>query len=237
MSDSIPDSPVADVGIFAGDIGVFHDEDQIFDFFVAMKERYEHIIYVLGNHEFYHMDYHATLIKAEQLAKDLGINVMDICLGTDNLELDGVKFWGSTLWTDFNNGDWYAKRAVGNGLNDFRVIKSNNRHFSVTECEAINKRTREAINWDADVIITHHAPLMVPNPNFPTTDTSYGFYNPGLEDKIAESDVKLMIYGHTHHSVDFDLNGTRIVANCHGYESRYAEFNNSEYRDDLIIEI
>jgi len=237
FTDVAPDCPVADVGVFAGDIGLVDDLAVLGDFFVEMKKRYEHIIWVLGNHEFYHMDYEEALSDAKSMADKLGIHLMDIEFGTENLEIDGVKFWGSTLWMDFNNDDWFAKRAVGNGLNDFRAIKLGDRRFNVTECYAINKRTREAINWDADVIITHHAPIVIPHPQFEFTDISWGFYNSGLEKQIIESDVKIWMYGHTHHSTDFDLAGTRIIANCHGFKSRYSMSEGSGYNPDLIIEI
>ena len=237
FTDEFPDCPVADVGVFAGDIGLVDDLNRLGKFFDLMKERYEHIIWILGNHEFYHMDYNQCLKDAESFAKKMGIHLMDIELGTDNLEIDGVKFWGSTLWMDFNKGDWFVKQAVGKGLNDFEVIRVGDFKFSTTMAEDINKRTREKINYDADVIITHHAPVVVPHPLFPFRDMSWGFYNSGLENKIIESDVKLWMYGHTHHSADFDLGGTRIVANCHGFMSRYSISEGSGYDPDLIIEI
>jgi len=237
FTDTFPDCPVADVGIFAGDIGIVDDLSVLGDFFVEMKKRYEHIIWVLGNHEFYHMDYQQCLDDAKSMADNLGIHLMDIELGTDNLEIDGVTFWGSTLWMDFNKGDWFAKRAVGNGLNDFNAIRVNNHKFTVTECEYINLRTREKINWDADIIITHHAPVVVPHPLFAFQDISWGFYNSGLETQIIESNVKYWFYGHTHHSTTFDLGGTQVIANCHGFKSRYGMSEGSGYDPDLIIEL
>ena len=237
FTDEFPDCPEADVGIFAGDIGVVNDLERLGDFFTEMKKRYKHIIWVLGNHEFYHMDYKQCLTDAKSMADKLGIHLLDIEF-EPNLEIDGVTFWGSTLWTDFNKSDWFAKRAVGNGLNDYNLIRVGGvRKITVTEIENINLRTRKAINWDADVIITHHAPLVVPHPKFPFEDISWGFYNNGLEQRIMDSNVKLMIYGHTHWSTDFDLAGTRIVANCHGFMSRWAMSEGSNYDPDLIIEI
>jgi len=236
FTDDFPDCPVADVGIFAGDIGLICDPKRLLSFFSEMQERYEHIIWVLGNHEYYHLDYMQALKEAIQIAKIADIHLLDI--NTDpNIEIDGVTFWGSTLWMDFNGGDWFAKRAVGKGLNDFTDIKVNDRTLSVLDVEGINKQTREAINWDADVVITHHAPIYVPHPRFALQDLSWGFYNTGLEDQIINSDIKLWLYGHTHYSADFELAGTRVVANCHGFNSRYSLSESSNYDPDLIIEI
>jgi len=238
FTDEFPEPPVADVGIFAGDIGLVSDLERLGDFFTEMKTRYEHIIWIMGNHEFYHMDYTQALKDAESLSKKLGIHLMDIELGTDNLEIDGVKFWGSTLWTDFKNEDWFVQRKSKETINDFHNIKvGESRSLSVIEVANINKRTREAINWDADVIITHFAPVVVPHPNFPLNDLSYYFCNTGLEEQIINSDVKIWMYGHTHHSTDFVLGDTRVIANCHGFKSRWSISEGSGYDPDLIIEI
>jgi len=237
FTDVFPEPPVADVGIFAGDIGLVSDINRLREFFTEMKTRYEHIIFVLGNHEFYHMDYTETLTNAKSLADELDIHLMDIELGTDNLEIDGVTFWGSTLWTDFKNDDWFVKCKAKETINDFYDIKVNDRALTVTEVANINLRTRQAINWDADVIITHFAPIVVPHPRFPTNDLSYYFCNTGLEEQIIDSDVKLWVSGHTHHSVDFDLADTRMISNCHGFNSRWSISEGSGYDPDLIVEI
>ena len=237
FTDTFPECPVADVGVFAGDIGVVHDLDRLEKFFKMMQERYEHIIWVLGNHEFYHMDYNKALNDAKLFSDKMGIHLMDIEFGTDNLEIDGVKFWGTTFWTDLNNSDWFAKSATKRMINDYFHIRDTKKAFTVSKSEEINQRSREMINWNADVIITHHAPIVIPHPNFEFSDVSWSFYNSGLEDKITNSNVKLWLYGHTHHSADIDLNGTRVISNCHGFHSRWSISEGSGYNPDLIIEI
>lgn len=237
FTDEFPEPPVADVGIFAGDIGNVCDPKRLIKFFESMKARYEHVIWVMGNHEFYHLDYDRALTEARQIAQIVDVHLLDINLCTENLTLDGVTFWGSTMWTDFNNNDWFVKRAIKEGIRDFTAIKVNNRTISVTEVERINKMTRDAINWDADVIITHHSPVYYPHPNIPLSDLSWAFYNNGLKDQIADSNVKLWLFGHTHASTEIDLNGTKLVSNCHGFKSRYSVSEDSNYNPDLIIEI
>ena len=82
----------ADVAILAGDIGAGIGGIQ------WAAEVFEiPVIYVLGNHEFYHHDYHQLRLDARKSAEALGVHLLD----EDVLEIDGVRFAGCTLWTDY----------------------------------------------------------------------------------------------------------------------------------------
>jgi len=237
MSGIHHDTPVADVGIFAGDIGVIRDMAQLGEFYLLMKERYEHLIVIPGNHEFYHGDYDTAHDILYEFCTKHNIHLLSTKLGTDNLVLDGVTFWGDIFWTDCNKQNPVVMADVQDYLNDFRVITNNGGILSTKDICEFNKIARSKINWDADVIITHFAPIVIPHPNFPLNEISYYFCNTGLEEQIIHSDVKLWIYGHTHHSTDFDLADTRIISNCHGFKSRWSISEGSGYDPDLIVEI
>ena len=211
----------SDVTVCAGDIGLISNLVQLETYFNKIKENTEHVIWVLGNHEFYGYGHKQGLEDALAFAERHDIHLLDEALGTDNLEIDGVTFWGSTLWTDCKKDDWFARKKIGKALADFHVIDNDHgfasKTFHVDDSIVINKRTREKINWDADVIITHHMPIMIPNPKFPADDMSYAFGNTGLELDIMESKIKYWLYGHTHHSASMELDGTLVVSNQHGY--------------------
>ena len=55
------------------------------------------VLYVPGNHEFYGNSIDATLAALRSLCDGTTVNLLD----DDELVLDGVRFVGSTLWTDF----------------------------------------------------------------------------------------------------------------------------------------
>lgn len=211
----------SDVTVCAGDIGLINNLLGLEKYFNAIKENTDHVIWVLGNHEFYHYFHKQGLEVAYEFAQRHGIHLLDEFLGTDNLEIDGVKFWGSTLWTDCKQNDWHAKKKIGDALYDFEVIMNDhgfaNKTFHVDDSVEINTRTRAKINWDADVVITHHMPIMITNPKFEHNDFSYAFGNTGLEEQILNSKIKYWLYGHTHHSTSMDMNGTLVVSNQHGY--------------------
>lgn len=220
-----------DVHVCAGDIGLLTNLDQLKRYFDSVRAHADKIIYVLGNHEFYHSDYQKALTIADNFCKEEGIYLMDEALGTDNLEIDGVTFWGSTLWSDLDNDDPIVKNIVGNAMNDFRVIDG----LSVQDSVDINTRTREKINWDADVIITHHCPIILVHKDFPFSEITYGFCNTGLVDKIMDSSVKHWIYGHTHDSRNEDLRGTQVVSNQQGYPRTWGWDENFDQR--MVIEV
>jgi len=227
----------ADVIINAGDLATVSVMPNVIEkYFEMMKDQAEHVIWVMGNHEFYHGEYQECLDDAWEIAEKTGIHLMDIEFGTDNLEIDGVTFWGSALWTDLNNGDYFAKNKVGNALNDYHIVEYGERKLNVDQTIEFNTATREKINWDADVCITHHCPAMIKHRRFETSDITYGFCNTGLEKQIIDSDIKYWIYGHTHDSQNVDFGGTSVVSNCIGYQS-YSGIESTHYNPNLILEI
>jgi|GEM_PF-4251290 len=231
----------ADTYVLAGDIGLINEPDELIDYFNDLGEQCDNLIWVLGNHEFYHSVYEEALIGAKLIAEECGVHLLDVAIGTQDLELNGVTFWGTTFWTDLHNHDWFAHKKIQDGLNDFYVIeKMNGRKFTAHESYEINQASRNKINWDADVIITHHNPIDIEHSRFEKSEFSYAFNNTGLEDQISDSKVKYWLYGHTHDSKITDLNGTLVVSNQVGYNSdpnRYGFVEECGYDPNLILEI
>ncbi|PHS72132.1 MAG: hypothetical protein COB22_05365 [Cycloclasticus sp.] len=78
------------------------------------------IVYICGNHEFYHHD----LSVVEEIAEAAeGTNVR--FLDNSSTVIDGVRFIGSTLWTSFD--DWKDQIKINffhNNMNDYEYIKA-----------------------------------------------------------------------------------------------------------------
>ena len=110
----------ADVVVLAGDIhkssyGMMWARETFPD-----KE----IIYVAGNHEFYgqHWDFHIAQLR-------LNADIYDIhFLENDSVTIDGIRFLGTTLWTDFEffgqSRRSQMMRLAETGMNDFRLIEA-----------------------------------------------------------------------------------------------------------------
>ena len=220
----------ADVCVLAGDIGIAAKPNLYKTYLQGIKNHFRYVILVLGNHEFYHSTYQDTLDTMKALADECHVHLMDVEYGTDNLELDGVKFWGSTLWTDLNDNDWFARQKVKSSMNDFMVIKD----FHVQKYLDLHLKTVDRINWDADVIITHHMPILRKHSRFEIDNVTYGFNCTKLEQQIRDSKVKHWLYGHTHDNRRFDLDGTDVVTNQAGYGGEYMT---QRYDPKFLIEV
>jgi predicted phosphohydrolase len=91
FADFTPPPTDADVTVLAGDIGVgMAALDWTHLNFPEMP-----VVYVLGNHEYYRHD----LALLGQMKKAALSNVH--ILENDCVVLEGVRFLGATLWTDF----------------------------------------------------------------------------------------------------------------------------------------
>ncbi|MGH8800330.1 MAG: metallophosphoesterase family protein, partial [Casimicrobiaceae bacterium] len=55
------------------------------------------VLYVAGNHEFYGGSIEGTMAELKALCAGTAIRVLD----DDEVIIDGVRFLGTTLWTDF----------------------------------------------------------------------------------------------------------------------------------------
>jgi len=160
-----------------------------------------------------------------------------------------VRFLGTTLWTDYAlDGDPDAAMAVaGASLNDHRLIKYGDGYFTPRQARAVHRTARA---WLANklhepfdgktVVITHHGPHPL------SVDPQYqgNALNPAFSSDLSElmGKAALWIHGHTHSSVDYVVNGTRVVANPAGYpvgarHSLRLHLENPNFKPDLLIEV
>jgi predicted MPP superfamily phosphohydrolase len=219
--DVFPEPPKCDVIIVGGDlVPLEHGYDKAKAYFTYLKGFADHVIYILGNHEMYHSQWEYTIHLAKQLAKETKVHFLDV-ESDPRLVIDGVKFWGSTLWTDLNNNDYRTAESVTNGLDDYISIKKGNRVLNTTDTFEQYQKTSMSIDWSSDVIISHHSPIYIKHRKFDYSATAHGFYcfDRTLENKIVESSVKYWLFAHTHDNVRVDLNGTTVISNCFGYKN------------------
>lgn len=204
----------AKVLILAGDIIVpikvrLHEE--YFAFFKEMCDKFEYVLYVPGNHEYYgaYMN-----VMDNFLFHNVG-HIPDNLLYLQSKEvlIDDITFAGSTLWTDyFKQSPFSMQRA--RGFSDHIMIKD----FSPEEAVAKHERTKAFFErTKAQVFISHHAPCGGSvNPKWAGHPDNGSFYS-SLDKLILEKQPKLWIHGHMHDPVDYMVGKTRIVCNPRGY--------------------
>lgn len=219
-----------DVCILAGDVGSVNHITAYVDYIKRLKQNFTHVVLIKGNHELYRSTYSDGLVLMDYIAELSGAHFLDSSWKKDSVTLDGVVFWGSTLWTDMKRGDSLVQNRVADALNDYVLI----RQFSTSESIQIHNDTVARINWDADVIVTHHMPILRQHSKFPIDHITYGFNCTDLESLIAQSKVKYWLYGHTHDNTTTVVGNTKIVTNQCGYPR---EKMTSNYNPYMLLEL
>lgn len=214
-------TPTASIAVVAGDIHSYRLEDTLNE----LSTRFEKVIAILGNH-----DYYAKDISSYAPDKSL-LNDNVIILNRDCYELDDTVFIGCTLWSDFKNNDFRVNRLANYNISDFSRIKKN--HFvRFTPDDAI-----EIFNLDKQfiidsiekykntgkkiVVITHFLPsfkLIHPKWTVNENDLNY-YFSSNCDDIIGKygNAISAWFFGHTHDATDIMLGDLRCVCNPLGY--------------------
>lgn len=235
-----PPKTDADVVILAGDI------DVQFKSLPWAQSFNKPVIYVLGNHEFYGSSIEEIRVKTRKLTQNTNIHLLD----DDELILDGVRFLGGTLWTDFNLfGQARSPFAVLDaqaGLSDFKVIQIDHptRRFRPEDSQDLHQKT---VTFLAEkltepfsgktVVVTHHAPSLRSIESKYLNDRLTPCFASNLEGLFGEA-VNLWIHGHVHHCNDYERYGTRVVSNPGGYQhSKEEGSENNNFDPTFIVEV
>lgn len=177
------------------------------------------VLYVPGNHEAYGYDRLTMLSQLKTAAEGTSVHV----LNRGSAVLDGVRFLGATLWTDYK-----ALKDQKRGMEDARQIADHREIFELLEpftpAAALRAHQQDkawlakqlALPFDgATVVITHHAPLrqsLDEEHRLVHLGPAMGSHLPSLVKK-----ARLWVHGHVHDSQDYQAFGCRVVCNPHGY--------------------
>lgn len=246
----------ADVLILSGDICVAADLDmrdrrqtelgfaryrseRFHDFFERCAANFPHVIYVLGNHEYYHSDFATALGEMRRkLAHLSNLYVLE----REVKVINDVTFIGGTLWTDMNNLDSLTLYHMRTMMNDFRVITNSTTpvHFRTQEGEfktrvgkfspedAVSEHVKmkqyiqSVVQGNHDtkyVVVGHHSPSKQSTHAMYASDTIMnGGYSSDMDEFITDHpQIRLWTHGHTHHPFDYVVGETRVICNPRGY--------------------
>ena len=224
-NDLPPLAAGADVVVLAGDIAPFRPS-----VLQAVAQRWQaasHILYVPGNHEFYHGEITAVRAALTQRCAEYGIALLD----RRALTIGGVRFIGATLWTDFalhGIAERFRARSIAErGMADFNgLIRHADALFSPLESERCHAADRAFIErelaaagdaGEPAVVVTHHAPTPRSIRPWYRGNALNPAFASDLEALIARYQPPLWIHGHMHDSIDEQLGTTRVLANPGGY--------------------
>ncbi len=237
----------ADVLVLAGDI---HDGCHGIDRFNNWNQGKD-VIYVAGNHEFYG---HVLGPKEDQLrarAVEVGIHFLE----RNSVVINGVRFLGATLWTDYRlfesrHLQQLAMVDAKRKLNDHRLIRMEKGPFSPWDALEIHALTYLWLKEELakpfagkTVVVTHHGP----HPNSVHQKYKDDLLSAAFVSDLGEllEGADLWIHGHVHDGFDYQLGRCRVVANPAGYvlnrrsikSVEEAQFENADFNPRLIVKV
>ena len=159
------------------------------------------ILFVAGNHEYYHSDRATVSTILEHIQRT---HEHFHWLNNTEVTILGQSFVGTTLW--FQNNLSTAIHSVN--FNDFHQIKDF-RKWVYEENEKSVDFLNKNIHGES-IVITHHAPSEKSMQTGYNDSLSCFFYT-DMERLISEVQPRVWIYGHTHYNLDYNIGRTRII--------------------------
>ena len=215
------------------------------DFFKRCSFQFPHVIYIMGNHEFYHGKFYAAIdYMREECAKYPNVYMLE----QDMKIIDDVVFVGGTLWTDMNDRDPLTMNAIKDLMNDFRIVRNDKREFAKMSALDVAIRHDKTLGYiklivqehkdKRCVVVGHHAPSFKSvSEQYASQTLMNGGYASDLSEFIMDHpQIKLWTHGHMHQPFDYVIGETRVVCNPRGYENDgYSE--NSGWNPNIVIEL
>lgn len=201
------------------------------EFFDHVTRYWKHVIYVMGNHEYYN---YKRGSPGPVIAGFLAEYPNVYFLRDTHVKIDDTVFVGGTLWTDFFGGVDRYRYAVASALNDYYVT-----NLTTGITELWHHRTKDTIkttaeNNDKVVVVSHHAPSSLSSlPLYAGDPVNAGYYS-NLDSFIEDHpSIKAWVHGHMHNSSYYRIGETRVIANPRGYPHEL----NKGFDETLVIEV
>ncbi|MNR71412.1 Calcineurin-like phosphoesterase superfamily domain protein [compost metagenome] len=213
------------------------------------------VYYVVGNHEFYQTQMELWLRQLKSYCSEHGVTLLHNRCVVDR----GVRIFGSTTWTDYlldgRSRRSARMRYAEAALNDHRLIVrgagKKTRWFTAGDALKAHLKALRVLDIafqepfaGPSVVITHHAPHPLSVAAQYKGDPLTPAFVSDLRGTIARHRPALWVHGHTHTSFDYQVDGTRIVANPRGYPlqrvaypGQKIRFENNKFDPDLVIEV
>jgi hypothetical protein len=242
-------APGADLLVLAGDIGSYQPGSQLGDSDFGLGRFSPHngwptpVIFVPGNHEYDGMDFDEAHARLRETCARLGL----IWLERETVVLGGVRFVGTTLWSDFDalGPTTAAPSAARQGAAQVnplaQLLKARDkacraanyylrktlttRHGEPWLAEGLREQALVCQAWLRDALATPFEGTTVAithfAPSLMSADPRYGL-TPGTAGFCNALDDLLplaqwWLHGHLHAPSDYIHHGCHVVANPLGY--------------------
>lgn len=197
------------------------------DFLKRVSFQFPQVIYIAGNHEFYHGKFPKGIdyLREEVSAFD-NIHLLEM----QHMDIMDVTFIGVTLWTDMNKRDPLTMQICASTMNDHKVIRNSDRSYQKLSTTTTVRRHMDSLQYIKNiveqdpnrkyVVVGHHAPSHLSiKPRYEKDWHLNGAYRSDLSEFILDHpQIKVWTHGHTHNTFDYLIGTTRVVCNPRGYE-------------------
>jgi UDP-2,3-diacylglucosamine pyrophosphatase LpxH len=199
------------------------------------------VVYVPGNHEYDLADMQVERATLRQADCPAHVHVLD----NRSVVIEGVRFLGTTLWTDFaldGNAD-QAMFEAARCMTDYTRIRYGNRALTPHDTIALHHAARTWLERElaqpfdgATVVVSHHCPhATCVATKFRNSPANPGFAS-DLSELFSAYSIAAWCHGHTHCSLDHYVGETRIICNPRGY-AQNGQPENERFDPALIVEI
>lgn len=244
--------PGADLLVLAGDIGSYQPGSQLAgdDFglerFSPLRGWPVPVLFVPGNHEYDTLDFDEAHTRLRATCARLGVQWLE----REALVMHGVRFIGTTLWTDFDalaaseppERQLKAREKAFRAANYYLKKALVSRHGAPWLAEGLREQAMTCQAWlraaltephqGPTVVVTHFAPsLKSADPRYGMVPGTAGFCN-ALDDLLPAAD--LWLHGHLHAPSDYRVGRCRVVANPLGYVRKNEQLG---FRSDFLIDV
>ncbi|SEA74399.1 metallophosphoesterase [Variovorax sp. YR216] len=251
-----------DVAILAGDI---HSPGAKAVRWAGERTRFggKPVVYVPGNHELYDTRMDQGLTEMRAAASANGVHLLD----GDQVVINGVRFLGATLWTDFELAIGTVEgraamdlertlRLASNSLNDYTLIRTpddsaepetwrsrQGRRLHAADTRQIHLTQRE---WLRKALAEKFAgPTVVVTHHAPHRGSLADRH---ARDWVFRSRVSelpadlfevptLWVHGHIHQNFDYRVGSCRVVTNPRGYVRWDGAMENTAFDPGLVVEL
>jgi len=241
VADMAAPQPDCDVVILAGDIARPPQA-------VAWARQFaQPVIYVAGNHEYYGDSLAGTQKNLRELCDGAGIHFLEQA----EWRMNGVRFLGCTLWSDFRLPPTETERTeamaqAAQFIRDFSRIRQDDERGEVFTPDASRALFDRSVAWleqrfaepfaGPTVVVTHHAPARGSiHPRFADSPVNPAFVS-DLAPQLLRWQPRLWIHGHVHDSCDYRIGATRVLGNPRGY-ARTGTPENPLFDPQLVVEV
>jgi Icc-related predicted phosphoesterase len=213
------------------------------EFFDHVNRSWDHVIYIIGNHEHYSGRWDRTEdVLREELEHYPNIHLLEM----DRLVIDDMQFLGASLWTDFNRQDPLTVLAARDLMNDYKAIANFNQgSYRKLHPNTTLAKHNTTVAWLGSmlaahdmktVVCTHHAPsLRSTHPKYASQHHMNGCFVSDCDFLIeGNPNVVLWTHGHVHDPWDYNIGQCRVVCNPRGYPG---EGSRMLFNPNLVIEV